>query len=112
MLDNNQFCVECMHIISNPLCSSCFKEEVLSWLKDKQINNKEIKKVRRDFSTLINKNANKLNNTKCVICGHDAVNLCTFCFIKESEKIISKEINNEYILKRFKEDFNLDIWMI
>lgn len=108
----NSLCTSCMHIITNPLCPNCFKQEVLAWLSDKRISPMKIKMIKKQFNDFIRNESENLTDIECIICGKPAVTLCTYCFVEKSKEIVSENIENKKINNQFQKAFNTDIWVI
>jgi len=104
-------CTNCVQVITNPVCSHCFSNHVALWLRDRNIHSYElfkIKKLLRDFVVL---SEGTPSDIKCILCGSQRVNVCAYCFINNTEKIIEKIEGNTETLNDFNEDFHKEIWI-
>lgn len=105
-------CTECAQTVTNPLCSNCFTNEIISWLRDKKISYQKMGTIMGDFQMLLEEAKESPSDINCITCQKNKVNLCTYCFLNKTKIILNKRIFNEEIHKNFDEDFNIQIWLI
>lgn len=111
MVKVTSLCVDCVQVITNPLCPNCFSKHVIAWLRDKKISSYRMNKIKNKFDCLIIE-ANEIpSDIKCILCGVKKVNFCVYCFTNRAYKIVENGTGDE-IANKFHEDFNTKIWRI
>ena len=105
------FCVNCSHIISNPVCYECYLKQIESWINEKKLPIKVKLEILKNLSLVFSFYGENVSNTNCVLCRFNEVNLCMYCLILETKKILEKNIKEEDILKNFEEIFDYKIWL-
>lgn len=88
-------CVECFHIISNPICSSCLAERMKILIGE-------------TYPGLANEiiPANIEGNTKCISC-HKKMGLCAHCFSKDIYEYLADR--NPAAAKEFCNRFDFEL---
>ena len=109
MNKQDYLCVDCFHVITNPICSDCFSKHIIAWIEDNKPTPYQRNKIKNLLENFIIKTETP-SNMGCVICGLEKVNLCTFCFTKNASQIIKNSLKDNSILEKFDEDFNAGIW--
>ena len=104
-------CTDCVQVITNPICPNCFSRQVLSWLRDKNLPENKMKKIRQFLKILVREAGETPSDTKCIICGNKKVNLCLYCFTNKAARIVERNTNEE-VIESFNEDFDSIIWRI
>jgi len=111
MIKEEQLCVECIQVITDPICPKCLSKHTIYWLKDKEIRGERLLKISKRLFSLKIRFTKTATHNKCVICNSKEATLCLFCFIRKITKIIEKNAN-EKISTEFKKDFNPTFWSI
>jgi len=104
-------CTDCVQVITNPICPHCFSRQVLFWLRDKNLPESKMKKIKRFLKRLYKEAEETPSNTRCIICGNNEVNLCLHCFTNKAYSIVEKNTDKK-TTEDFDEDFNTAIWRI
>jgi len=102
-------CTECADVVTNPLCPYCFSRHVLLWLRDKNLDDRQVKKILSGLKKFIIEAEESSTEIDCIICNKEQAYLCTYCSIKNTSLIIEKNSNKE-IAELFGEDFNHKLW--
>lgn len=112
MIKVTSLCTECAQPVTNPLCSKCFTNEIISWLRDKKISYPKIGSVMGDFQILLKEAQESPSDIDCISCNKTKVNFCTYCFLNKTRRIINKNISNKKIHEEFEEDFDIQILLV
>ena len=107
----NYLCNSCFHEITNPICPVCFLREVEVWLEDRTMSSKRKEGIIEELTKLVNNLADRPSNTNCVLCGSRNVNLCMYCLVWKTERILIKHTKSKRTLENFEEIFNYNAWM-
>ena len=80
-------CSECADVITEPLCVSCFENQVFSWMREQEFYDDTYKEVEfiLDSARMLS-----LSDTKCIICSQEMHNICNYCVMKEVVETIKK----------------------
>lgn len=88
MISHTAECPNCFEIITDPICINCYTKHISYWLNDNFSNTmaKEIimKNLLRVLST------ESLNDNKCILCGNNAIDLCSYCFSIKASSVLTK----------------------
>ena len=109
MEKRNYLCVSCFHVITNPICPDCFLRQVEAWLMEKRIATKTKQRITKELAKIVNVLADEPANTNCILCGSRNVNICLYCLIWKTHRIVKKYIENEEIIENLEEVFNYNI---
>ncbi|MBR9702079.1 hypothetical protein GOV13_04100 [Candidatus Pacearchaeota archaeon] len=112
MLKMTHLCTDCVQPITNPLCPSCSARGLIAWVRDRDLKKAEMKKVRKLLRKLIKDAEENPSAINCIACDSLQVNLCVYCFTNRTKNIIVKSVEDEKVVEKFKEDFNVDIWLL
>lgn len=112
MVQVTSLCTNCVQVMTNPICPSCFTRHVHYWLRDKNLSQKDMKEITIAMKNLIKEAEESPADTSCIVCGERKVNLCTFCFTNKAKKVMEKTLRSIEVLDEFEEDFNTIIWRI
>jgi hypothetical protein len=97
-------CEICLESITDPICTRCYLKQVNIWFKDMKINpiikNFAIEKIKKRLFY------ETINETECIICKNENVNICFYCFGSITVQIL-RELNipNE-LVESFSSSFN------
>lgn len=94
----SQKCAECDEPVTNPICLSCLKTEVLGWMKEKKKSLVPLVKSRADFFRNYPE-----TGVKCIICGEN-MNICSHCFTNDI--LICLREDHPNLADDFKRSFN------
>ena len=111
MVKTNDFCMNCVQVITNPICPYCFSKHVVLWLRDKNISAGKMANIRKYLRAFVLQAEEIPANTRCIICGSKRVNLCLHCFTHNMIRILKANIVKE-IVGEFEEDFETIIWRV
>jgi hypothetical protein len=100
----DEFCENCIEIITNPVCPDCLTNQIKYWLIDIGMDKfpQEIimEKIKKELSL------ETLNEEKCIICKNERISLCSYCIFLKVSRVL-KEFNFDKQLTRdFQEIFN------
>ncbi|PIN87839.1 hypothetical protein COV12_01655 [Candidatus Woesearchaeota archaeon CG10_big_fil_rev_8_21_14_0_10_32_24] len=91
MVGINSCCIECNHIITNPICASCLSEEMVLLVSE----------TRPDLAQNI-RGFHFDGDVHCIKCN-ESMGLCAHCFskdiyeyIKENDSVLAKEFVNRF----------------
>ncbi|HJX50386.1 MAG TPA: hypothetical protein VJ438_02900 [Candidatus Nanoarchaeia archaeon] len=112
MVKITALCTDCVQVMTNPICPSCFARHIGYWLRDKNLTTKEIREVMSELMQIIRDAEDTPADTSCIVCGAKKVNLCTYCFTNKARTVLEKNIKNNNLLSEFDEDFETIIWRI
>lgn len=110
-MHSNHLCTNCLHTISNPICGVCFLRELEIWLRDNKIIKKEQTKILKDMRNAIDQLGENPSQLDCVICNSRKVDLCMYCLVWKTKRILQKHIHQKKVLNHFDEIFNYNIWL-
>lgn len=101
------YCTLCIQSITDPICTRCYIKQVRMWFNDMGIN-----PLINDFAMEKIKNRllfETINETECIICKNENVNVCFYCFMSLTIQIF-KEINlSNEMIDHFSEFFNYEL---
>jgi len=81
-------CMECLQVVTNPICYSCFSKHISSWLEYEGAQSYIQARVFREINKIIRKES--LNKDQCILCNNNFINMCSFCFYSKVERIMEK----------------------
>jgi len=105
----NYSCIICSDAITNPVCPVCFLRWVTAWLNESKIPKEIQKKIYKDINDKVNDFEITPSETGCIICGFKEVNVCMYCLIWETNRILERYIPKKETINKFKETFNKNI---
>lgn len=111
MVKTTSLCTNCVQIMTNPICPSCFVRHINYWLRDKNLTKKEMQDTLIGLSNVIKDAEESLSDISCIVCEDTKVNLCTHCFTTKAERVLETNLQ-QGILQEFAEDFETIIWRI
>ncbi len=111
MVKITSLCTDCVQVITNPLCPYCFSRHVVTWLRDKKLPEYRLKRVKQLLRSLVLEAEETPADTKCIVCGSQRVNLCTYCITNRVTAIIEKNTSRK-VVRNFEEDFDTIVWRI
>ena len=112
MVKVTSLCANCVQIMTNPICPSCFVKHINYWLRDRNLTEKEARDILIGLRKVIKDAEESPTDIPCIVCGKTKVNLCTHCFTNKATLVIENNIKNKQMLEDFTEDFNTIIWRI
>jgi hypothetical protein len=108
LISNNNLCAECYEPITNPVCSTCYLKEVVSWLNDQDIKDKKKEII---YTTLneyfLRENPNLYT---CILCQTNKLSVCSYCFFLITLKTLKKMHIPKSKLGNFIHIFNYHKW--
>jgi len=104
MIESN--CSLCLETITDPVCIKCYLRQVKHWFNDLNIDaifkKFAVEKIKQRL------NFETLNETNCILCRKENVNVCFFCFAFITVEIL-RELNiPDSLIENFSETFNYD----
>lgn len=111
MVKVTSLCTNCVQIITNPICPACFVRHINYWLRDRNLNQKEIRDILMGLSKVIKDSEESPADISCIVCGERKVNLCTYCFTNKASKVLETNLRQD-VLSDFTEDFATIIWRV
>jgi len=112
MVQVTTLCTDCVQVMTNPICPSCFTRHVNYWLRDKNLSQEDIKEISSAMEKVIDEAEESPADTSCIVCGERKVNLCTFCFTNKAKRVVEKTLRSVEVINEFEEDFNTLIWRV
>ena len=112
MVQITSLCTNCVQVMTNPICPSCFSKHIDYWLRDKNLSQKDIEEIMSKMANVINEAEESPADTSCIVCEKKKVNLCTFCFTNKAKRVMEKTLRSTEVLDEFEEDFNTIIWRV
>ncbi len=112
MVKVTSLCTNCVQVMTNPICPSCFARHIGYWLRDKNLTQKEMRDILTGLLRVIQDAEESPSDTSCIVCGAHKVNLCTYCFTNKARLVLEKNLTNKDVLEDFDEDFETIIWRI
>ena len=111
MVKVTSLCTDCLQIMTNPICPSCFVRHINYWLRDKNLTEKQMQTILVSLTKIIKDSEDAPADTSCIVCNERKVNLCTYCFTNKASRILEANLRPE-VLADFTEDFQTIIWRI
>lgn len=109
-ITNNYSCINCFQNITNPICTRCYTKHIKLWLEDNRIEEEIINQVMLKIRDNVGKE--DLNELDCIICGNEAVSLCTYCYFFKIESLLIKFNFSDSLIQDFQETFNYKLYRI
>ncbi|VVB77637.1 Uncharacterised protein [uncultured archaeon] len=100
-------CTICLERITDPVCIRCYIKQFAIWFEDTNLNplflEFTLEKIKDKLLV------DTINDTDCIICKKENVNICFYCFGFITVEIL-KELNiSEELIDNFSESFNYDL---
>lgn len=112
MVNVTCLCTDCVQVMTNPICPTCFTKHVNYWLRDKNLSQKDLTEISATMKRVIIEAEESQTDISCIICGEIKVNICTHCFTNKAKGILERNLRNKEVLMDFEEDFNTIIWRV
>lgn len=111
MATEKYLCHSCFHEITNPICPACFLREVAAWMDEKEVDVTKKQRVLEELGRVVANAADELAETDCILCGSPHVNVCMYCLVWKTERLLKKHLTQKPVIEDFKEIFNYNIWL-
>ncbi len=109
MQKDTEICMNCYRALTNPICESCYSNQIAVWLNDysdvpKAFKNHIVSKIIDSI------NYNGFSQTTCLLCNEENLSICTYCFFFKVERILKDSNLSEHMTKKFQELFNYKLY--
>lgn len=106
-MEGENLCVECLHNITNPICTECMFKDFKRWVADLDISGAQkfliVGLARKEIMKV-----DSLNDERCILCGHENLTICSYCFFIKMARVLKKVEVGSMALANFYKIFNTE----
>jgi len=92
MIKINCICANCSELITEPICPSCFRREIFTWLNEQELSKDKLRQLKGAVSEILDDTrVLSRSDISCIICHERMSNICSYCMTKDSMDILGEE---------------------
>ena len=108
MIDEENRCELCKHILIDPICDDCYTHQLSYWMRDsihdKTVHTALIKKLKKHYSFAT------ISIGYCILCKRESSRVCMYCYFVFINSVLKNLSVSEEIKDNFKALFNYEIY--